>query len=51
MTAETSVVVHIGSEVSAQVLANASNTVAHIATSTPDIGFWQEIIKFVTSWI
>ena len=35
-------------QVTAAVLANASNT---IATSTPDIGFWQSIIHFLTSWI
>lgn len=43
--AETTVTVVIGSEVSAQVLPNASNTV-HVATSTEAIGFIQEIINW-----
>lgn len=48
---ETIVAVSVGSEVSAQVLPNASNTMMHVATSTADVGFWQEIINFVMSWI
>lgn len=49
MVAETTVTVVIGSEVSAQVLPNASNTVMHIATSTPDVGFWESVISWVLS--
>ena len=48
MIAETTVTVVIGSEVSAQVLPNASNTI-HIATTTVDVGFWQSIIQWITS--
>lgn len=44
----TQVTVAVVSEVSAQVLPNASNT---LATSTPDVGMWQEIINYLLSWI
>jgi hypothetical protein len=48
MVAETTVTVVIGSEVSAQVLPNASNTIA-VATSTVDVGFWHSIVVWFTS--
>lgn len=47
-SAVTTVTVQIGSEVSAQVLPNASNTV-HIATSTPDVSFWSEIVNLLST--
>jgi hypothetical protein len=50
MTAETAVTVVVGSEVSAQVLPTASNTVQHIATST-DLTLVQTFIQWLTSWI
>ena len=43
----TTVTVEITSEVSAQVV-NLNNI---LATSTPDVSLWQEIINFITSWI
>ena len=37
--------------VTASVAQNASNSVAHMATSTVDVGFWQEIINWFLSLI
>ena len=44
----TQVTVAVVSEVSARVLPNASNT---LATSTPDVGMWQEIISWFLNLI
>lgn len=44
----TTVTVEITSEVSAQVYPNAYNI---LATSTPDVSLWQEIINYLASWI
>jgi len=46
MTTETIVSVQIGSEVSASVPQTIYNT---IATSTPDVSWWQGIINWVTN--
>jgi hypothetical protein len=50
MIAETTVTVVIGSEVSAQVLPNASNTILQ-ATTTADIGLLQSIIQWFMNLI
>lgn len=45
MTAETSVTV------TAQVLGEISSLATTMATSTPDVSWWQEVINLILSWI